>query len=100
MDEQVAWFNSQAYEGLGPISDEKLPADCICLAFVDISEYYDSSFAILAKNDDGYWAGEGGGCSCYCDTTVVGPCATQDEALASLSQGWREELLYELERAG
>ena len=95
MDKDVEYFNSLDD---GNFSGDlvTLPTDCITLAFSDESGSYDTDVHILAKNDDGYWAGEAGGCSCYTSATVVGPFPTLDEALANISDWRREELREKL----
>lgn len=97
MDPNVEMFNSLHNDGnYGPDHRSSLPEDCVSIAFVDQSGSYDTDVHILAKNAEGYWAGEAGGCSCYTAATVVGPFATQEEALANISQWRREEIQDQL----
>lgn len=89
IDSSVEWFNSQSTYCE---ANEKIPEDAVCLAlWQDDSLSYESDFAILAKNDQGYWVGDGGGCSCDTGTWSGGPYATLEEALAALGSD-REEI--------
>lgn len=96
MDPNVEEFN-RLDDGSYPGGVVKLPEDCVSLAYLDNSGCYETEVHILAKNDQGYWCGEAGGCSCYTSATVVGPFPTKEEALANISD-WRRGELIELLR--